>query len=66
MPAAIARSDRPVRSISTCTSPGYRTIPTIGWLFLFQVITAFGLGAIILVSSSRTNLHEQRILERSP
>jgi hypothetical protein len=32
---------------------GYRTIPTIGWLFLFQVITAFGLGAIILVSNSR-------------
>ena len=24
---------------------GYRTIPTIGWLFLLQVITAFGLGA---------------------
>jgi predicted lipoprotein with Yx(FWY)xxD motif len=32
---------------------GYRTIPTIGWLFLFQVITAFGLGAIILMSKSR-------------
>jgi predicted lipoprotein with Yx(FWY)xxD motif len=32
---------------------GYRTIPTIGWLFLLQVITAFALGAIILVSSSR-------------
>jgi predicted lipoprotein with Yx(FWY)xxD motif len=32
---------------------GYRTIPTIGWLFLLQVIAAFGLGAIILVSSSR-------------
>ena len=32
---------------------GYRTIPTIGWLFLLQVITAFGLGAIILVSRSR-------------
>ncbi len=32
---------------------GYRTIPTIGWLFLLQVITAFGLGVIILVSSSR-------------
>ena len=32
---------------------GYRTIPTIGWLFLLQVITAFGLGATILVSSSR-------------
>ena len=32
---------------------GYRTIPTIGWLFLFQVITAFGLGALVLVSDSR-------------
>jgi predicted lipoprotein with Yx(FWY)xxD motif len=32
---------------------GYRTIPTIGWLFLLQVITAFGLGVIILVSRSR-------------
>ncbi len=32
---------------------GYRTIPTIGWLFLLQVITAFGLGAIILVCRSR-------------
>jgi predicted lipoprotein with Yx(FWY)xxD motif len=32
---------------------GYRTIPTIGWLFLLQVITAFGLGLIILVSGSR-------------
>ena len=32
---------------------GYRTIPTIGGLFLFQVITAFGLGVVLLVSSSR-------------
>ena len=32
---------------------GYRTIPTIGWLFLLQVITAFALGALILVSKSR-------------
>jgi predicted lipoprotein with Yx(FWY)xxD motif len=32
---------------------GYRTIPTIGWLFLLQVITAFGLGVVILVWSSR-------------
>jgi predicted lipoprotein with Yx(FWY)xxD motif len=32
---------------------GYRTIPTIGWLFLLQVITAFGLGLIILASRSR-------------
>ena len=27
---------------------GYRTVPTIGWLFLLQVISAFGLGAIVL------------------
>ena len=32
---------------------GYRTIPTIGWLFLLQVITAFALGALVLVSGSR-------------
>src|ERR1700722_16888913 len=32
---------------------GYRTIPTIGWLFLLQVITAFGLGAVVLPSSNR-------------
>ena len=32
---------------------GYRTIPTIGWLFLLQVISAFGLGAIVLVSANR-------------
>ena len=32
---------------------GYRTIPTIGWLFLLQVISAFGLGAIVLVSGNR-------------
>ena len=32
---------------------GYRTIPTIGWLFLLQVISAFGLSAIVLVSASR-------------
>jgi predicted lipoprotein with Yx(FWY)xxD motif len=32
---------------------GYRTIPTIGWLFLLQVVTAFCLGAVILVSRSR-------------
>ena len=31
---------------------GYRTIPTIGWLFLLQVISAFALGAIILASAS--------------
>jgi predicted lipoprotein with Yx(FWY)xxD motif len=32
---------------------GYRTIPTIGWLFLLQVIAAFALAAIILVTGSR-------------
>lgn len=32
---------------------GYRRIPTIGWLFLLQLIAAFGLGAIVLISRSR-------------
>jgi len=32
---------------------GYRTIPTIGWLFLMQIITAFGLGLIVLAFGSR-------------
>jgi len=32
---------------------GYRSIPTIGELFLFQVIGAFGLGAVVLASGSR-------------
>jgi predicted lipoprotein with Yx(FWY)xxD motif len=32
---------------------GYRSIPTIGWLFLLQVIVAFGLGAAVLVSGGR-------------
>jgi predicted lipoprotein with Yx(FWY)xxD motif len=32
---------------------GYRTVPTIGWLFLLQVITAFGLAALLVVTSSR-------------
>jgi predicted lipoprotein with Yx(FWY)xxD motif len=32
---------------------GYRSIPTIGWLFLFQVIAAFGLGAAVLATASR-------------
>ncbi|HUC13496.1 MAG TPA: hypothetical protein VMS00_03500 [Acidimicrobiales bacterium] len=32
---------------------GYRTIPTIGWLFLLQVIAAFGLAALLLVTGSR-------------
>ncbi len=29
---------------------GYRTIPTIGWLFLFQVISGFALAAAILAA----------------
>jgi predicted lipoprotein with Yx(FWY)xxD motif len=32
---------------------GYRSIPTIGGLFLLQVIAAFGLGAVVLASGSR-------------
>src|ERR1700746_2233859 len=32
---------------------GYRTIPTIGWLFLLQIIAAFGLGLAVLVIPSR-------------
>ena len=32
---------------------GYRTIPTIGWLFLLQVIVGFGLGALILATGDR-------------
>ncbi len=32
---------------------GYRTIPTIGWLFLLQVISASVLAAAVLVSGSR-------------
>ena len=32
---------------------GYRTIPTIGWLFLLQVIAAFGLAVAVAVSGSR-------------
>jgi len=32
---------------------GYRTIPTIGWLFLLQVIAGLGLGLLVLVSRSR-------------
>jgi predicted lipoprotein with Yx(FWY)xxD motif len=32
---------------------GYRTIPTIGWLFLLQVIAAFGLGLAVLVTGGR-------------
>jgi hypothetical protein len=32
---------------------GYRTIPVIGWLFLLQVIAAFGLGLAALATGSR-------------
>jgi predicted lipoprotein with Yx(FWY)xxD motif len=32
---------------------GYRSIPTIGWLFLLQVITGFVLAAAVLVMRSR-------------
>ncbi|MGO8861309.1 MAG: hypothetical protein ACLQRH_11180 [Acidimicrobiales bacterium] len=32
---------------------GYRTIPTIGWLFLVQIIAAFALGLIVLTFGSR-------------
>jgi predicted lipoprotein with Yx(FWY)xxD motif len=32
---------------------GYRTIPTIGWLFLLQVIASFGLASLVVVTSSR-------------
>jgi predicted lipoprotein with Yx(FWY)xxD motif len=32
---------------------GYRTIPTIGWLFLVQVIVAFVLAVAVLVSGSK-------------
>jgi predicted lipoprotein with Yx(FWY)xxD motif len=32
---------------------GYRTIPTIGWLFLLQIITAFLLAALIVATGSQ-------------
>lgn len=32
---------------------GYRTIPTIGWLFLLQVITGFALAALVVATRSR-------------
>ena len=32
---------------------GYRTIPTIGWLFLLQVIAGFLVGAVVLATPSR-------------
>jgi len=31
---------------------GYRSIPEVGWLFLVQAISAFGLGVLVLVSGS--------------
>jgi predicted lipoprotein with Yx(FWY)xxD motif len=33
---------------------GYRTIPTIGWLFLLQVIAGFALAALVLVTANLT------------
>ena len=35
---------------------GYRTIPTIGWLFLLQVIAAFGLGLAVLATGGRPGI----------
>lgn len=35
---------------------GYRSIPTIGWLFLFQVIAALGLAVLIAATDSRLAL----------
>src|SRR5215475_13667698 len=32
---------------------GYRSVPTIGWLFLLQVIAGFALGLAVLASGSR-------------
>ena len=32
---------------------GYRSVPTIGWMFLLQVIAAFGLALAVLVTGSR-------------
>ena len=32
---------------------GYRSIPTIGWMFMLQVDAAFGLAAAVLVTGSR-------------
>ena len=32
---------------------GYRSIPTIGWLFLLQVIAAFGLAVLVAATRSR-------------
>jgi hypothetical protein len=38
---------------------GYRTIPTIGWLFLLQVIAAFGLGLAVLAVPGRFRLADR-------
>jgi len=38
---------------------GYRTIPVIGWLFLLQVIAAFGLGLAVLALPSRLILADR-------
>ncbi len=32
---------------------GYRTIPTIGWLFLLQVVVGFAVGLLVLATGSR-------------
>ena len=32
---------------------GFRNLPTIGWLFLFQVIAAFALALAVLITGSR-------------
>ena len=38
---------------------GYRTIPVIGWLFLLQVIAAFGLGLAVLALPGRLVLADR-------
>src|SRR5438132_8798341 len=38
---------------------GYRAIPTIGWLFLLQVIAAFGLGLAVLAIPPGWRPHRQ-------
>ena len=35
---------------------GYRTIPVIGWLFLLQVIAAFGLALAVLAIGDRPGI----------
>ena len=41
---------------------GYRSVPTIGWLFLLQVIAAFGLALAVLVTGSRASCRRGRRL----